>query len=456
MIIAAIVISTLKQEPTQFVWTKEIRPGIVYKQHVDLTTPLIVNSLTLKYPQEGIRLEPAIPNEKLKLGNFSAAMAPVNQMALKSGAFAAINADFFFQGDPLGMLMINGNLLSEPFVPRAVLAWNSNQIQIDHPTWRASLAFPDNSDIKISGINRMAGDSDLVLFTPGAEKAISRYPSTMFVFSGELPAIGKSSKLKFQRVVSDTTEQIISPGELVICATDNRLRAMSYFAELNIESTVNLKIDGSLDWSIFPFAISGGPRLVRQKIAIKDFHAEKFDNTFINNRHPRTGVGLKSNGELVFVVVDGRSTISRGMNLSEFADWFVKLGCDEAINLDGGGSSTFFLGGMVLNRPSDGQERLVGNAILLFAPPGLAAVGSVKIAANLTELKPGDVTTLRVFDQSNRQIPIDELLWVCEGRACWIDQGGKLRAIEPGTSTIKVSYRGLEAKLVVTVMRKGT
>lgn len=57
--------------------------------------------------------------------------------------------------------------------------------------------------------------------------------------------------------------------------------------------------------------------------------------------------------------------LSDGMTFHELAELARRLGCTEALNLDGGGSSTLWLGGQVMNSPSDGRERLVANALLL-------------------------------------------------------------------------------------------
>nr|WP_246416150.1 phosphodiester glycosidase family protein [Nocardioides luti] len=86
-------------------------------------------------------------------------------------------------------------------------------------------------------------------------------------------------------------------------------------------------------------------------------------------QHPRTAVGIdRDTGEVLIVVVDGRSKASRGATLAELADLMIDLGADEALNLDGGGSSTMVAtkpGGSpaVRNHPSDGFQRSVANAL---------------------------------------------------------------------------------------------
>lgn len=96
--------------------------------------------------------------------------------------------------------------------------------------------------------------------------------------------------------------------------------------------------------------------------------------TVINDRlmHPRTAVGIDTDGRrLLFLVIDGRSASSRGYTMVELANMMIALGADNALNLDGGGSSTLYsrkvTGEMgVINEPSDGGERKVANGLGIF------------------------------------------------------------------------------------------
>jgi exopolysaccharide biosynthesis protein len=116
------------------------------------------------------------------------------------------------------------------------------------------------------------------------------------------------------------------------------------------------------------FLVGGTPLLLREGEIIRDFGPEKVPENFVNQRHPRTAVGIRADGTWVFVVVDGRRpTISVGMTLSELAQLMKSLGCKDALNLDGGGSSTLYLYGQVVNIPSDlAGERPVSDAILVM------------------------------------------------------------------------------------------
>jgi exopolysaccharide biosynthesis protein len=111
--------------------------------------------------------------------------------------------------------------------------------------------------------------------------------------------------------------------------------------------------------------------LVKNSAAITDFNNTTVDTNFgnrsIQKSNPRTGVGIISPNHYVFVVVDGRSSgYSIGMTLAEFAQVFEDLSCSDAYNLDGGGSSTMYFMGRVVNSPlGKGTERGVSDILYI-------------------------------------------------------------------------------------------
>ncbi|MCX7772340.1 MAG: phosphodiester glycosidase family protein [Clostridia bacterium] len=116
---------------------------------------------------------------------------------------------------------------------------------------------------------------------------------------------------------------------------------------------------------------SFGPVLISNGVTTEDFGVVAIDknmgNRDIQNANPRTGLGMIAPNHYVFIVVDGRSPgYSRGMTLTEFADTFKALGCTEAYNLDGGGSSTMYFMGRVLNNPQGkGHERAISDILYI-------------------------------------------------------------------------------------------
>jgi exopolysaccharide biosynthesis protein len=115
------------------------------------------------------------------------------------------------------------------------------------------------------------------------------------------------------------------------------------------------------------FVIGGRGLLLLGGRVLTDDPGENIQAAFSETRHPRTAAGIRPDGRWVLVVVDGRQdSISVGMSLAELAELMLELGCSDALNLDGGGSSTMYFEKVVRNSPSDGRERPISDAILVL------------------------------------------------------------------------------------------
>ena len=110
------------------------------------------------------------------------------------------------------------------------------------------------------------------------------------------------------------------------------------------------------------FVMVSGPLLIKDSIL-----QELPDMNFSKNRHPRTCVGITGES-IVFITIDGRSEQAKGMNLAEVQEFLLGLGCLDAINLDGGGSTSMWIKDKgLVNIPSDETgERPLANALLIL------------------------------------------------------------------------------------------
>lgn len=108
-------------------------------------------------------------------------------------------------------------------------------------------------------------------------------------------------------------------------------------------------------------AIGGGPVLIQQgKTVITNEEENMFTGKAINDKHPRTAMGYTKDNQLIILVIQGRSESSGGANLVQEAEILKDLGCEEALNLDGGGSSCLLVNGKETIQPSDkGSQRAV-------------------------------------------------------------------------------------------------
>ena len=108
--------------------------------------------------------------------------------------------------------------------------------------------------------------------------------------------------------------------------------------------------DNAQYWSVVE-AMHAGPILINKGLQMVTTEEEIFFNTPVDGIQPRSAMGLKKNGDVIFMVVDGRQIDSRGVYLKELAMLMAQFDCDQALNLDGGGSSALIINGKLVNKP---------------------------------------------------------------------------------------------------------
>ncbi len=120
------------------------------------------------------------------------------------------------------------------------------------------------------------------------------------------------------------------------------------------ESRINLIHPEAKRWRVHT-AIGGGPVLLEHgKVKITNNEERMFSGNAVNDLHPRTAIGYTSDGFLIIMAVEGRNLgIAEGVSLNDLAIMLKDLGCVEALNLDGGGSSCLLVNGKETIKPSD-------------------------------------------------------------------------------------------------------
>lgn len=155
-------------------------------------------------------------------------------------------------------------------------------------------------------------------------------------------------------VIHDETSQGSPNGDNAECYLDKKGRF--FVGQLNAKQTPDLKDEVMWTCSLsYSLLIDG-----------KENFLGSNRYSHFNQRNPRTLIGQKSNHNMVLVVVEGRSNDSVGVTGKQSAQLMKELGCVNAINADGGGSSEMIVNGKVINRPSDGRERSIGSALIVF------------------------------------------------------------------------------------------
>ncbi len=294
-------------------------------------------------------------------------------LAARRGALAAINGGYFqmrglLAGDSLGALQIEGTLLSEPDRGRASVGFYDEggvaRSVFGRLGFRGAIKLADGEPIPLDGINRRRGTSEIILYTPRFHHTTLTPPqgTEVVIENGHITSIREGSG-----------SSVIPPNGMVLSiGSEGAGDVLPRFRRgegLAVETEIlPLLPDPEGEWEKAEFIVSGGPLLLWNGRRLEEPEKESISRVFFLARHPRTAVGARADGTLLFVTVDGRrAKESVGMSIPELTDLMLELGCVSAINLDGGGSTTMVIEGKTVNRPSSsGGDRRNADAILLF------------------------------------------------------------------------------------------
>lgn len=349
---------------------KTLKPGIEYAAVTRDISGLNVNINLLRLDLAKVRLD--------VVHAFDRAIGTDKTSSIASGhnGYAAINAGFFrldttpFAGDAAGILQINGTLLSEPINDRIQLLINNGKKRTDvfiaRPTFSEAVRF-DNEVLDLTGINRELKKDDLVLYTPEFG------PSTMSK-PDALEAVVVAGKVSF--VGHDMGNSSIPKGGFVVAASGTfKDRLTSALGDKTPRVTLIRKVTGlptgigdpmkgPNEWDI----VAGVPLLIQKGRIDITWQQEKSSKSFVETRHPRTAVAKLRDGKFLMLTVDGRSESSGGIGLQDLAEYLLSLGAVDAMNLDGGGSTTMWVDGKIVNHPSDKEGERKVSDILLVTP----------------------------------------------------------------------------------------
>jgi len=220
------------------------------------------------------------------------------------------------------------------------------------------------------------GDGPATTTLMGATKVAAREGFDLAV-NGDYFVLVKSKLKDAEGVAAQQVFKAAAPATVLGPAmTDGKLWVKSKEAR----PTLVVKKDGTVTIETLKGAAKNAEQEIAGNVMLvehgKPLYQDEPDADFVHQkntnrqRHPRTVVGVSRDGEKLYIlVVDGRSEISRGMNWKELAKTIADAGAYDALNLDGGGSSTFVLRDpatnelQILNHPSDKKERSVANVL---------------------------------------------------------------------------------------------
>ena len=295
----------------------------------------------------------------------------VASIAQRKGALAAVNAGFFriggrYDGEPDGILKIGGQWFSDPTAARGAIGWAAGGVlaRIGRLTMRWQIQSRGKT-YPVDGINRPRGDGEAILYNWAFHRSTLTDPGgTEFILRRDrIAGISRAGNAAIPPdgfVYSLGPKSSVAPGEF-------RVNAPGKIVHQFMEAGPSTARSGR-PWEAMDYIVGGVPVLLFDRRPAFQPDSERMRAGFAAELHPRTAVGLRADGTWVFVVVDGRQPrLSVGMNLEELAGLLLSLGCVDALNLDGGGSTTLYYQGKVVNSPSDAtKDRPVSDAIVIL------------------------------------------------------------------------------------------
>ena len=312
-----------------------------------------------------------------------------SSIATRHKAFAAINAGFFrldtsiWAGDAVGTLMTDKKLLSESKNGRIAIAISNlpdkTDVTFAHLEYGLMVVDNKSGGIELHGINRQRLKNEVLVYTPEFGRSTLTDPTgvEIVVLNGRVKDIlrGGSSKIPTNGFVisADGKEaealyrqwRLGSRVQLNLIQPQSMLDDENEIDEKRKRDERLSKIDPDLVARIEDIT-NGVPQLIKNSKIDITWEQEKSSKAFVETRHPRTAVAKLKDGKFLMLTADGRTEQSAGLDLYDLAAYFLELGATDAMNLDGGGSTTMFLDGKVVNKPSDPTgERKVGDAILV-------------------------------------------------------------------------------------------
>jgi hypothetical protein len=375
-----------------------LAPGVEFTQEIvpPPDGPLVWNVLRVNLKERGVKVQAALGRDVVLTDEPAKGRETVGDMAARHGALAAVNADFFpFTGAPVGLMIRDGELLRESMPQRAAMGITADgQVLMDNLLPVGTLFASDGMPVALDGINRPAAKDEIVALTPafGAKTRADVKTTVVPLVNVNLPARAgqEQAGVAGQAAPGDPNGAILAGGAALV---GDGKGGEWLKAHVKVGDTVRFRFDfvpnalppgpprssltaragalrgriGRSAWTDVTQAVGGGPWLVRDgKVALDGVEEGFSRKEFVEQRHPRTAAGVTASGELLLVTVDGRQAFSRGVSLSELAQYMLRLGAVRAINLDGGGSTTMVVRGLYVNGPSDGEPRAVADALLVF------------------------------------------------------------------------------------------
>jgi hypothetical protein len=352
---------------------RALAPGVLL-YHLDRPTlvepegPISIWALRLDASR--VDLQSVLANDEIMGTETVAGIAERHQ------PIAAVNAGYFQQnGDPAGVMTIDGRLVSDTRRPRGAvgITQDATGVRLIFARLRASASLVITSGsrpttVPVNGVDTTRLRGQLMLYTPS-------YHADTDTAKGGLEWVVDAQRGRVLSGPLDAGATPIPRNGFVLSfgglTPPVALKGLKRGTRVKLAVTYD-PVEGEPGvWTAAQDIVGGAGLLIRDGRDVEDWSIETFTTTFAELRHPRTMIGTAADRAIWLVTVDGRQPErSVGMTLVELRTLARRLGLVNALNLDGGGSTTMWVQGQVVNSPSEATgQRKVSDALLVFPRP---------------------------------------------------------------------------------------
>ncbi|HEY9699380.1 MAG TPA: phosphodiester glycosidase family protein [Trichocoleus sp.] len=336
-------------------------PGLRWQQqYVEIGSgkfPVI--TLEIDPRQSGVQLKPIWGNPSM-VGTL-----PLIKTAQRSQVAAAINGGYFNRNNqlPLGAIRRDGRWLSGPILNRGAIGWNARgEVTVGHLNLREIITTAAGNQLTLQSLNSGFVGAGVARYTP--EWGTTYTP----ILNNEIVVtVQKNQVIRQQpmRLAGQMAVPIPSDGYLLVLRSD-RTAANALSVGTVIQSSTTIAPD---TFSTSSDVVGGGPLLLQDRQIVLNAEAEQFSKAFIQQAASRSVIATTETGKLILVTVHSRVR-GAGPTLAEVARIMQQMGFVNALNLDGGSSTTLYLGGQLLDRAPSTAAR-VHNGLGVFIEPRL-------------------------------------------------------------------------------------
>ncbi|MFS0723999.1 Ig-like domain-containing protein [Paenibacillus sp. 1P07SE] len=415
-----------------------------------------------------VEFDPNSPHLELRAGTkdgYVYGMKGVTEMAAHldgpgNRVIAGVNGDFYdisgtATGVPNGMFMDGGKILTSPSSSFAFGLRADGTSIYGSPQLDRSITI-GGATTNLTHINRHRGANALVLYTSdyytSTRSGADGTEVVLDIVSGEVKS-GETMQLQVLEIRSGQGDTPLAAGQVVLSASGSAVPAIAGL-QPGDEVSASFQLQG--EWADVLLAIGGNGPLVKDGVPQ--------DTGFNAGVHPRTAIGTKADGSIVLFEVDGRQPgTSEGVQTNELERMLLDVGVVDAMNLDGGGSSTFVArmpgtGGVrMMNTGSDGGERRTGNGLLLInTAPELGEAARLAVSPGAERILQGSTLTFSAAGIDANGHPVTVAAspqWQVTPELGTIDEQGVFTAgDQPGFAAVLAAAAAVQGEAAIEVV----